>query len=212
VAEEKGVPRPLGIEGAWVVEPEVHPDRRGEFHEWFQSERFRRATGHTLPLVQANVAVNRRGALRGIHFTRLPPGQAKYSACVQGAGIEVVVDIRTGSPTFGQWEAVPVDEHNRTAVYVAAGLGRAFFALTDRTTLIYLCSSGYAPQLDHAISPLDPGLAIAWPDGIEPVLSAQDAGAPTLAEAERLGLLPSYRAYRDHHARLCGAGGVPGPG
>ncbi|WP_369175363.1 dTDP-4-dehydrorhamnose 3,5-epimerase family protein [Streptomyces sp. R28] len=204
--------RPLGIEGAWVVEPEVHPDRRGEFHEWFQSERFRRAAGYTMPLAQANVAVNRRGALRGVHFTQLPPGQAKYSACVQGAGIEVVVDIRTGSPTFGQWEAVSVDEHNRTAVYVSAGLGRAFFALTDRTTLIYLCSSGYAPRLDHAVNPLDRDLGIAWPEGIEPVLSAQDAAAPTLAEAERLGLLPTYRAYREHHARLCGAGTAPGPG
>ncbi|WTP63867.1 dTDP-4-dehydrorhamnose 3,5-epimerase family protein [Streptomyces phaeochromogenes] len=204
--------RPLGIEGAWVLEPEVHPDHRGEFHEWYQGERFRRATGYTLPLVQANVAVNRRGALRGIHYTQLPPGQAKYSACVQGTGIEVVVDIRTGSPTFGRWEAVPVDEHNRVAVYVSAGLGRAFFALTDRTTLIYFCSTGYAPQLDHAISPLDRDLAIDWPEGIEPVLSAQDADAPTLMEAERLGLLPSYRAYRDHHARLCGAGAAAGPG
>lgn len=204
--------RPLGIEGAWVVEPEVHGDRRGEFHEWFQSERFRRAAGYTLPLAQANIAVNRRGALRGVHFTRLPPGQAKYSACVQGAGIEVIVDIRTGSPTFGQWEAVPVDEHNRTAVYVSAGLGRAFFALTDRTTLIYLCSTGYAPRLDHAVHPLDRDLGIAWPEGIEPVLSAQDADAPTLSEAEQLGLLPTYRAYREHHARLCGAGTAPGPG
>ncbi|MFG2142411.1 dTDP-4-dehydrorhamnose 3,5-epimerase family protein [Streptomyces sp. NPDC048650] len=204
--------RPLGIEGAWVVEPEVHPDRRGEFHEWFRSEQFSHATGHPLPLAQANVAVNRRGALRGVHFTRLPPGQAKYSACVQGAGLEVVVDIRTGSPTFGQWEAVPVDEHNRTAVYVSAGLGRAFFALTDRTTLVYLCSTGYAPRLDHTISPLDPDLAIAWPEGIEPLLSAQDAAAPTLADAERRGLLPSYRDYRDHHARLGGGDAAPGPG
>ncbi|MER6912313.1 dTDP-4-dehydrorhamnose 3,5-epimerase family protein [Streptomyces sp. NPDC000594] len=212
MAEDRGAPRPLGIEGAWVVEPTVHSDHRGDFHEWFRSERFRRATGHPLPSAQANIAVNRRGALRGVHFTRLPPGQAKYSACVRGAGIEVIVDIRTGSPTFGQWEAVPVDEDNRTAVYVAAGLGRAFLALTDRTTLVYLCSTGYAPRLDHAINPLDPGLGIAWPEGIEPLLSAQDAEAPTLAEAERLGLLPTYRAYREHHARLCGAGASPGPG
>ncbi|MCC3776678.1 dTDP-4-dehydrorhamnose 3,5-epimerase family protein [Streptomyces sp. UNOB3_S3] len=197
--------RPLGIEGAWVLDPVIHTDHRGQFHEWFQGERFQQSTGHQLPLAQANIAVSRRGALRGIHFAEIPPGQAKYSACVRGAGLEVIVDIRTGSPTFGRWEAVPVDDRRHTAVYVSAGLGRAFLSLTDHTTLMYLCSSGYNPGREHAINPLDPDLAIDWPTDIEPLLSDKDAGAPGLAEAERLGLLPSYRAWQEHHAPPRGA-------
>ncbi|KNE79465.1 MULTISPECIES: dTDP-4-dehydrorhamnose 3,5-epimerase family protein [Streptomyces] len=191
--------RPLGIEGAWVIQPEIHPDRRGEFHAWFQSSEFRRLTGHSFSVPQVNIAVSRKGALRGIHFSEVPPGQAKYSACVQGAGVEVVVDIRLGSPTYGQWRAVPVDEYNRTAVYVPAGLGRAFVALTDRTTLVYLCSSEYAARREHAVNPLDPDLAIAWPEDVELLLSERDTRAPTLAEAARRGILPSYQEYREHH-------------
>ncbi len=193
--------RPLSIEGAWVLDPVVHPDSRGAFHEWFQEEEFRRATGHGLPLAQANASVSRRGALRGIHFADVPPGQAKYSTCPRGAGLEVIVDIRTGSPTFGRWEAVRLDEHNRRAVYVSAGLGRAFLALADDTTLVYLCSTGWDPAREHGVNPLDPDLGIDWPADVEPLLSGKDAGAPTLAEAERLGLLPSYETWREHHGQ-----------
>jgi dTDP-4-dehydrorhamnose 3,5-epimerase/epimerase len=188
---------PLSIEGAWSQEPVIHSDVRGRFHEWFRGEHFRRAFGHDFPVAQINVAVSRRGALRGIHFTEIPPGQAKYSVCVRGAGLDVVVDVRTGSPTFGRWEIVPMDAERNTAVYLTAGLGRAFLSLTDDTTLVYLCSSEYAPEREHTISPLDPDLGITWPAGIAPVLSDRDRDAPTLAAAQRRGLLPTYRAWRE---------------
>ncbi|MDT0306455.1 dTDP-4-dehydrorhamnose 3,5-epimerase [Streptomyces sp. DSM 44917] len=184
--------RALSIEGAWVTRPRVFPDERGSFHEWFRGGDFRAATGHGLALAQANCSVSRRGTLRGIHFADVPPGQAKYVRCVRGAVLDAVVDIRTGSPTFGQWELVRLDDADHDAVYLSEGLGHAFFALTDEATVVYLCSEGYSPGREHGINPVDPDLGIAWPADIEPLLSPKDAGAPTLAAAEREGLLPSY--------------------
>jgi dTDP-4-dehydrorhamnose 3,5-epimerase len=191
--------RPLGIEGAWVLEPKIFPDDRGSFHEWFRGADFHEATGHDLQLAQANCSVSKRGTLRGIHFADVPPSQAKYVKCVRGAVLDVIVDIRVGSPTYKQWEIVRLDDETHHAVYLSEGLGHAFFALTDDATVVYLCSEGYAPQREHGIHPLDPDLAIAWPEGIEALLSPKDAEAPTLAEAEAQGLLPSYedcRAFR----------------
>jgi len=146
--------------------------------------------------------VSRRGVLRGVHFADVPPGQAKYVTCVAGAILDVVVDIRVGSPTFGRWEAVRLDDENRRALYVAEGLGHAFLALSESATVVYLCSQPYAPAREHGIHPLDPELGIDWPLDGEPVLSAKDAAAPTLAEARAAGLLPGYDACLDFYASL----------
>lgn len=123
---------------------------------------------------------------------------------MRGAVLDVVVDIRVGSPTYGQWEAVRLDDETRHAVFLAEGLGHAFMALTDDATVVYLCSTGYAPGREHGVHPLDPELGIAWPEGIAPVLSEKDAEAPTLAEAERAGLLPSYEECKAYYAELRG--------
>ncbi|PBC83968.1 dTDP-4-dehydrorhamnose 3,5-epimerase [Streptomyces sp. 2224.1] len=194
--------RPLSIEGAWIHEPEVFADDRGSFHEWFRKDAFRTATGQELPLAQANLSVSRHGALRGIHFAESPPGQAKYITCVRGAILDVVVDVRTGSPTFRQWETARLDDTNNRAVYLSEGLGHAFIALTDEATVVYLCSEGYAPEREHGIHPLDPDLAIGWPTGITPLLSPKDAQAPAFAEVHRQGLLPSYDTCTDLRNRL----------
>ncbi|WP_030615906.1 dTDP-4-dehydrorhamnose 3,5-epimerase family protein [Streptomyces sclerotialus] len=186
--------RPLPIEGAWLHEPEVFTDERGSFHEWFRSGDFRAATGQDLPLAQANLSVSRRGALRGIHFAAVPPGQAKYITCVRGAVLDVVVDVRTGSPTFRQWAMARLDDTDNRAVHLSAGLGHAFLALTDDATVVYLCSEGYTPGREYGIHPLDPDLAIDWPADIEPVLSPKDAQAPSFSELHRQGLLPSHEA------------------
>ncbi|MER6276493.1 dTDP-4-dehydrorhamnose 3,5-epimerase [Streptomyces sp900105245] len=196
--------RQLGIADAWVLEPQVFPDERGSFHEWYRGAEFREATGYDLELAQANMSVSARGVLRGIHFADVPPGQAKYITCVRGAVLDVVVDIRVGSPTYAQWEAVRLDDESRRAVFLAEGLGHAFMALTDDTAVVYLCSAGYAPGREHGLHPLDPQLGIAWPEGVEPVLSAKDAEAPTLAEAEQSGLLPTYKECSAHYERLRG--------
>ncbi|MGP4010202.1 dTDP-4-dehydrorhamnose 3,5-epimerase [Streptomyces sp. 4N124] len=191
--------RPLSIDGAWVHEPKVFPDGRGSFHEWFKAPLFTEAAGHPLTLAQANMSVSARGTLRGIHFADVPPGQAKYVKCVRGTVLDVIVDIRTGSPTFGQWEIVRLDDRDHHAVYLSEGLGHGFMALTDDATVVYLCSEGYAPEREHGIHPLDPALGIDWPADLAPLLSAKDEQAPTLAEAREQGLLPSYEqcvAYR----------------
>ncbi|MET7732514.1 dTDP-4-dehydrorhamnose 3,5-epimerase [Streptomyces sp. NPDC005402] len=196
--------RELGIAGAWVHEPKVFPDARGSFHEWFKGADFAESTGHGLNLAQANCSVSSRGTLRGIHFADVPPSQAKYVKCVRGAVLDVIVDIRTGSPTYKQWEAVRLDDVDHHSVYLSEGLGHAFMALTDDATVVYLCSEGYAPQREHGIHPLDPELGIEWPSGLTPVLSDKDSAAPTLAEAEAKGLLPSYEACQAYQARLRG--------
>lgn len=102
-----------------------------------------------------------------------------------------MVDLRAGSPTYARWEAVRLDGNHR-AVYLAEGLGHAFAALTDDSAVVYLCSTGYTPHREHGIHPLDPRLAMAWPADAAPVLSRKDSAAPTLAEAEECGILPSY--------------------
>ncbi|MEV6109008.1 dTDP-4-dehydrorhamnose 3,5-epimerase [Streptomyces sp. NPDC051940] len=194
--------RPLSIEGAWVHEPKIFPDERGSFLEWFRGGDFRETTGHGLNLAQANCSVSRRGTLRGIHYADVPPGQAKYVTCVRGAVLDAVVDIRTGSPTFGHSELVRLDDGTRHAVYLSEGLGHGFLALTDDAVVVYLCSEGYAPEREHGIDPLDPDLAVDWPAGIAPVLSPKDAAAPSFADAERRGLLPSFEASAAYRRRL----------
>ncbi|MFG3530549.1 dTDP-4-dehydrorhamnose 3,5-epimerase [Streptomyces sp. NPDC047917] len=194
--------RQLSIEGAWVHEPKVFPDSRGSFHEWFKASELSEAVGHTLRLAQANFSVSSRGTLRGVHFADVPPSQAKYVKCVRGAVLDVIVDIRVGSPTYKQWEAVRLDDVDHHAVYLAEGLGHAFMALTDDASVSYLCSEGYAPGREHGINPLDAELGIEWPEGIAPLLSDKDAAAPSLAEAEEQGLLPSYEACQAYYAQL----------
>ncbi|MBO3743318.1 dTDP-4-dehydrorhamnose 3,5-epimerase family protein [Actinoplanes flavus] len=185
--------RQLKIEGAFEVTPVQHGDDRGSFLEWYRFDALAEAVGHPLDLAQANLSTSARGVVRGIHFADVPPGQAKYVTCVSGAVLDVVVDLRVGSPTFGSWEAVRLDDEDRRAVYVAEGLGHGFCALTEGATVAYLCSSTYRPGHEHGIHPLDRELGIAWPVG-EPVLSAKDAAAPDLGEAGAKGLLPRYDA------------------
>lgn len=194
---------PIGIAGAWLFTPQIHGDERGSFLEWFQDAGFSVAVGHRLTMRQANCSVSRRGSLRGVHFADVPPGQAKYVTCLRGSVLDVVVDIRTGSPTFGSSAVIRLDDRTRRAVYVAEGLGHGFLALSDEAVVIYLMSEPYAPDREHGVHPLDPALGIEWPRGIEPVLSAKDAAAPSLAEAERAGLLPSYADCLAYQEKLC---------
>jgi len=193
---------PLGIEGAWVFSPRIHTDGRGRFLEWFRGAELSADLGHQMSVAQANCSVSGRGVIRGIHFADVPPGQAKYVTCVNGAILDVAVDLRVGSPSFGCWEAVRLDDETRRALYLSEGLGHAFMALTSQATVLYLCSTPYTPSREHGIHPLDPGLGIAWPAGVEAVLSEKDTRAPTLAEAQCAGLLPDYGTCVEHAARL----------
>jgi len=188
--------RPLAIEGAYEITPVLRGDRRGVFLEWYRFDLLAAEIGHPLRLAQANMSVSVAGVVRGIHFADVPPGQAKYVTCTRGAVLDVVVDIRVGSPTFGRWEAVRLDDVDRRCVYIAEGLGHAFCALTDDATLTYLCSETYNPKAEHGVHPLDPAIGIDWPTR-DPVLSEKDAAAPTLAQAAEQGLLPDYQVCRE---------------
>jgi len=183
---------PTSIDGAWLFTPILRGDDRGVFLESFTDSSFHQAIGRGFDLKQMNISVSRQGTVRGVHFADVPPGQAKYVQCFDGRILDVVVDIRIGSPTFGKWDAIELDAQSRKALYVAEGLGHAFCALTDSVTVGYLCSQPYAPDREHGIHPLDPELALPWPDGVESILSPKDAGAPSLAEARSAGTLPSY--------------------
>ncbi|MFM9377013.1 dTDP-4-dehydrorhamnose 3,5-epimerase family protein [Gordonia sp. VNK21] len=191
--------RPLAIDGAWEFVPTIHGDDRGSFLEAFTAASFEEAVGHPITVAQVNTSVSAAGVIRGIHFADVPPGQAKYVTCTVGAVLDVVVDLRVGSPTFGECDAVLLDDIDRKAIYLAEGLGHGFCALADDSVVTYLCSTGYNPAAEHGVDPLDPGLAIDWPsvgrDGapLTRLLSDKDRAAPSVLEAKERGLLPVYQ-------------------
>lgn len=203
--------RELKVPGAWEITPKQIGDARGVVLEWFKNEAFAMAIGHPFDLQQVNCSVSAAGVLRGIHFADVPPGQAKYVACAKGAVLDVAVDIRVGSPTFGAWDAVVLDDVDRRAIYLSEGLGHAFFSLEVDSTVLYLCSTPYAPGREHGINPLDPEIGIEWPttalDGheIAPILSEKDLAAPNLSDAARQGLLPTISSVAAHLRAVRGA-------
>lgn len=203
--------RELAVPGAWEIAPRQFGDPRGVFLEWFSQAVFVPVVGHELTLAQANCSVSAAGVLRGVHFADVPPGQAKYVTCTRGAVLDVAVDIRVGSPTFGKWDAVLLDDVDRRGIYLSEGLGHAFMALEDDSTVMYLCSTGYSPGREHGIHPLDPEIGIEWPtaarDGspLTPVLSEKDEAAPSLAQARERGMLPTLADVEAYARTLRGA-------
>lgn len=193
--------RELSIPDAYEVTPVAREDDRGVFLEWYRHDLMEQSVGHSLNLRQANTSVSRKGVVRGIHFADIPPGQAKYVTVTHGAVLDYVVDIRVGSPMFGQWDSVRLDDVDRRAIYLGEGLGHAFVALTDNATVSYLVSDTYNPDREHGISPLDPDIGLVFPEEAgQLVLSPKDTGAPSLADAAAQRLLQSWdeaRAFYD---------------
>ncbi len=187
----------LEIPGSWVFTPRQHPDDRGVFLEWFKADVFAKAVGHPLHIAQANHSISRRGVLRGVHYAQHTPSQAKYVYCTRGAFLDVIIDIRVGSPTYGQHTSVVIDEVDRRGVYLSEGLGHAIVSLADDSAVTYLVSTPFTPGNEHAVNPLDPALGIDW-GTTSPLLSPKDEAAPTLAEAAERGLLPSYDELAAH--------------
>ena len=195
--------RELSIPDSYEITPKQHADDRGVFLEWYRFDRLEETVGHRLDLRQANTSVSRRGSVRGIHFADIPPGQAKYVTATHGAVLDYVIDIRVGSPTFGQWDSVLLDDTDRRAIYLAEGLGHCFVALTDDATVSYLVTDVYNPGREHGINPLDPDIALRFPEEAgEPLLSPKDTDAPSLAEAAASGLLPTWEDARAFYASL----------
>jgi NDP-hexose 3,5-(Or5-) epimerase len=194
--------RELAVPHALRLTPRKLNDERGCFYESLRTSDLDDAVGHPFTVAQVNYSVSCRNTLRGIHGVQLPPGQAKFVTCVRGAVLDVVVDIRLGSPTFGVHDTSLLDGESGTAVYVAEGLGHGFIALTDDACVSYLCSTAYVPGTPLDINPLDRDLDLPWGFTEPPLMSAKDAGAPSVAEAAQRGLLASYEDCLELYARL----------
>ncbi|MCH0566872.1 MULTISPECIES: dTDP-4-dehydrorhamnose 3,5-epimerase family protein [unclassified Streptomyces] len=188
----------LAVEGALEFRASAFVDERGLFVTTFQEAVFAAARGGPLfTVAQTNHSVSRRGVIRGIHYTAVPPGAAKYVYCAAGEALDIVVDLRIGSPTFGCWQAVAMNRREFRAVYIPCGVGHAFIALRDETVISYMLSTSYVPEAERAISVFDPELGLSFPADIEPVMSERDSAAITLAEARERGLLPDYERCRE---------------
>jgi dTDP-4-dehydrorhamnose 3,5-epimerase len=192
---------PMQVSDAWVCSPQLFADSRGQFLEWFRGDELAVVTGRDFVTVQANHSLSRRGVIRGLHFADVPPGQAKYVYCTAGSVLDVVVDVRVGSATFGQVDSVVLDDVDRRGVFISEGLGHAFCALSDDSSVTYLVSTGYDPAAERTVSPLDPELALPWPTDLgELVLSDKDVAGPTVAAALEQGILPTMAACQARYA------------
>ncbi|MFB7884210.1 dTDP-4-dehydrorhamnose 3,5-epimerase family protein [Microbacterium sp. NPDC056057] len=188
--------RPLTIPGSFEFTPRQFDDNRGSFAEWYRFEALEQAVGHPLDLRQANISRSAKGVLRGIHYVDLP-GQGKYVTCAYGAVLDFVVDIRVGSPTFGQWDTVLLDDKDRRAIYISEGLGHAYVSLVEDSIVTYLCSNVYNAETEGAIQPLDPTIGLTFPEELgEPILSEKDIVAPTLQDLLDAGSLPTWEDSR----------------
>jgi len=187
----------LDVPDAWVCTPAVHGDERGFFLEWLRVDKLAEATGRRFEIRQANHSLSARGVTRGLHFADTPPGQAKLVYCPVGRVLDVVVDLRLGSPTFGAVDSVVLEAGSRKIVFVSEGLGHGFCSLEDGSSVNYLVSTVYNPAGERTINPLDPELALPWPTDIgELSLSEKDANGPSLAQAREQRILPDYAACR----------------
>ena len=199
--------RELSIPDAYEITPKQHADDRGLFLEWYRFDRLEETVGHALNLRQGHTSVSKRGSVRGIHFADIPVGQAKYVTATHGAVLDFAIDIRVGSPTYGQWDTVLLDDKDRKAIYVSEALGHCFVALTDDATVSYLVTDVYNPTREHGINPLDAEIGLRFPEEAgELLLSPKDTEAPGLAEAAAAGLLPTWEAARAFYASLDNGG------
>jgi dTDP-4-dehydrorhamnose 3,5-epimerase len=173
------------LAGVVVLTPRVFADDRGFFAESFNAKQFAAITGLNLTFVQDNHSRSVGGVLRGIHYQLPPAAQGKLVRVVEGAALDVAVDLKRSSSSFGHWVGVELTAENHRQLWVPPGFGHGFLALSDSVQLLYKTTDYYAPEYDRAIRWDDPDLDITWPlDGATPLLSDKDAAAPFLAEAE----------------------------
>ena len=169
------------IEGVLVLEPKVFGDERGFFIESFNQQAFNDAVGHAVDFVQDNHSRSARGVLRGLHYQRAPHAQGKLVRVTQGSVFDVAVDVRAGSPTFGQWFGIELSGANHKQLWIAPGLAHGFLVTSDSADFLYKTTAYYHPEAETSVRWNDPALAITWPlNGCEPVLSAKDAVAALL--------------------------------
>lgn len=173
----------LAIPDVMLLEPRLFEDARGWFYEGFNARSFAEATGAAVTFVQDNQSLSKKGVLRGLHYQLPPAAQGKLVRVIRGAILDVAVDIRRSSPSCGQWVAETLSADNRRQLWIPAGFAHGFVALED-SELLYKTTAHYDRAADRSIRWDDPDLAIAWPPGLEPILSDKDAAAPAFATAD----------------------------
>jgi len=167
------------IEGLVLLEPAVHGDARGFFMETYRADAWA-AHGVATGFVQDNHSRSRRGTVRGMHF-QLSPGQGKLVRVARGRVLDVVVDVRRGSPTFGRWESFELDDEQARQLWIPVGFAHGFCVLSDVADFVYKCTSYYDPATEAGFSFADSEVGIEWPEG-ELIYSERDRNAPRLAE------------------------------
>lgn len=178
---------PSAIPDVLIIEPKVFGDERGFFFESFNQKAFNDATGLDVNFVQDNHSRSAKGVLRGLHYQVQQP-QGKLVRVVRGAVFDVAVDIRKGSPTFGQWVGVELSEDNHKQLWVPPGLAHGFLVVSESADFLYKTTDYYAPQHERCIVWNDPGIGIEWPTEVQPLLSVKDQGGKRLGDPETSSL------------------------
>ena len=178
------------IEGAWLIDPVRHGDERGWFQEWFKKSDIEKQIGFSFEPVQLNVSHSQQGVVRGIHYSVATEGQAKYVTAMSGEIDDYIIDVRPGSPTFGQWERVRLSSTIGNSVLLGSNLAHAFQCVSDEATVCYAVSAEFNPAVEKAINPLCPTLNIEWNVNFPILLSTKDEAAPTLNTQKTSQLLP----------------------
>lgn len=178
--------RKTDIDGVYLFEPKVFQDERGSFHETFRRDKALEETSFHFEVAQVNTSVSNKGVLRGIHFKKYPPGQAKFVSVHEGTIIDVAIDLRKSSATFGEYLAFELSAENNKSLLLGYGIGHAFLSLEDNTRVSYLCDSVFEPEIEFGINPLEASIdweELAKPFGIEGfVISEKDKLAESLRD------------------------------
>ena len=161
-----------GIKGVYIIEPDVYIDDRGFFMETFHIERYRKLLGMNLDFVQDNISRSSRNVLRGMHFQRNYP-QGKIVKASRGEILDVIVDLRKDSPTYGTWESFKLSEQNKLQVWIPPGFAHGFLVMSDSADFEYNCTEYYHPEDEHCLMWNDSEVAIDWPIN-DPILSEKD--------------------------------------
>jgi dTDP-4-dehydrorhamnose 3,5-epimerase len=183
----------LSIPGLFLLESPVWGDSRGYFREWFKRSDVE-ASNVVFEIQQANLSMSKRNVIRGLHYSLVPGGQAKLVTCTYGELFDVVVDIRVGSPTYGKVEIVHLSADEERSVLLPGDVAHGFCVTSELGALTYLLSSPFNAPLELEIDPFDQDINVAWPVTGEPVVSAKDAQAPSLAQRLERNELPLYHA------------------
>lgn len=187
----------LNISGSWLIDFNRFSDNRGYFYESFRSDFLEKVLKRKFTITQTNTSFSSKGSLRGIHYALVPPSQAKFIQCQQGVIQDFIIDIRIGSPTFGKYQMVELNENSSKAIFIEEGLAHAFVALQDKTLVTYYVNQTYNPDREKGINPFDKELNISWPK-IELQLSLKDEKEISLSKAKELNLLPSFDEAKNY--------------